>query len=117
MSARPWNLPKFVGMVSAGGVSGWLARSPTEAAAERPPETRPLRLALSPAICHAPWFVAQAMRELPYGRWREYDPEDTARFHSLRLREAGLIRSTPQRIIVQGTDWPFLDELKKELKG
>ena len=50
-------------------------------------------------------------------RWREYDPEDTVRFYALRLHEAGMIKSSPQRIIAQGTDWRFLNELKKELKG
>ena len=30
--------------------------------------------------------------------------------------EAGMIKSTPQKIISQGTDWRFLKELKKELK-
>ena len=39
------------------------------------------------------------------------------RFYSLRLREAGLIKGTPQKIIAEGTDWRFLNELKKELKG
>ena len=39
------------------------------------------------------------------------------RFHALRLREAGMIKSGPQKIIAQGTDWRFLKELKKELKG
>ena len=34
-----------------------------------------------------------------------------------RLHEAGMIKSTPQKIIAQGTDWRFLNELKKELKG
>jgi len=59
----------------------------------------------------------QVMQELPYGRWREYDPEDTVRFYALRLHEAGMIKSTPQKLIAQGTDWRFLTELKKELKG
>ena len=62
-------------------------------------------------------YTLQAMRDLPYGKWREYDPEDTIRFYSLRLHEAGLIKSNPQKIIAQGTDWRFLNELKKELKG
>jgi NitT/TauT family transport system substrate-binding protein len=34
----------------------------------------------------------------------------------LRLREAGLIKSSPQKIIAQGTDWRIWNELKKELK-
>jgi len=59
----------------------------------------------------------QTMKDLPYGKWREYNPEDTIRFYALRLHEAGLIKSSPQKILAQGTDWRFLNELKKELKG
>ena len=39
------------------------------------------------------------------------------RFYALRLREAGLIKATPQKILADGTDWRFLNELKKELKA
>jgi NitT/TauT family transport system substrate-binding protein len=59
----------------------------------------------------------QALKEIPYNKWREYDPEDTVRFYALRLHEAGLLKSSPQKLIAQGTDWRFLNELKKELKG
>jgi NitT/TauT family transport system substrate-binding protein len=62
-------------------------------------------------------YALQALKSLPYGRWREYDPEDTVRFYSLRLHEAGMIKSSPKHIISQGTDWRFLNELRKELKG
>jgi NitT/TauT family transport system substrate-binding protein len=62
-------------------------------------------------------LALQVVKEIPYNRWREYDPEDTIRFYALRLHEAGLIKSSPQKIIAQGTDWRFLDALKKELKG
>jgi NitT/TauT family transport system substrate-binding protein len=62
-------------------------------------------------------YALQTMKELPYGKWREYDPEDTVRFYSLRLQEVGMIKSSPQKIISQGTDWRFLRELKKELKN
>jgi NitT/TauT family transport system substrate-binding protein len=62
-------------------------------------------------------YALQTMEEIPYHRWREYDPEDTVRFYALRLQEAGMIKSTPQKIIAQGTDWRFLNELRKELKG
>jgi NitT/TauT family transport system substrate-binding protein len=58
----------------------------------------------------------QTMQEVPYGRWREYNPEDTVRFYALRLHEVGMLKSTPQKLIAQGTDWRFLNELKKELK-
>jgi NitT/TauT family transport system substrate-binding protein len=57
------------------------------------------------------------MRELPYGRWRDYDPEDTIRFYALRLHEAGMIKMSPQKLIAQASDWRFLTELKRELKG
>jgi NitT/TauT family transport system substrate-binding protein len=54
---------------------------------------------------------------LPYDRWREYDAEDTIRFWTLRMRDAGIIKSTPQKVIAENTDWRFLDELKRELKS
>jgi NitT/TauT family transport system substrate-binding protein len=62
-------------------------------------------------------YALQVMQDLPYRMWREYDPEDTVRFYALRLHEAGMIHSSPQKIIAQGTDWRFFNELKKELKG
>ena len=62
-------------------------------------------------------YALQTMKEVPYNKWRVYDPEDSLRFYALRLREAGMIKSSPQKIIAQGTDWRFLNELKKELKG
>jgi NitT/TauT family transport system substrate-binding protein len=39
------------------------------------------------------------------------------RFYALRLREVGLVKASPQKIIAEGTDWRFLDELKRELKA
>ena len=62
-------------------------------------------------------LVRQVLKEIPYDRWRDYNPEDTVRFYALRLHEVGMIKSTPQKIIAEGTDWRFLNELKKELKG
>jgi NitT/TauT family transport system substrate-binding protein len=56
------------------------------------------------------------LNENPYGHWREYNPEDSIRFYALRLHELGMIKSTPQRILADGTDWRFFDELKRELK-
>ena len=61
-------------------------------------------------------YAAQTLSELPYGRWREFDAEDTLRFYALRLHEAELIKSSPQKIIAGNTDWRFLNELKRELK-
>jgi NitT/TauT family transport system substrate-binding protein len=62
-------------------------------------------------------YALQTLKEIPYARWREYNPEDAIRFYSLRLNEVGVIKSGPQKIIAQGTEWRFLNELKKELKG
>ena len=62
-------------------------------------------------------YAEQALSELPYDKWREYDAEDTVRFYALRMREAGFIKSSPQKIIADGTDWRFLNELKRELKA
>lgn len=57
----------------------------------------------------------QAIKAIPYG-WREYSAEDTLRFYALRLQEVGMLKSTPQKLLAQGTDWRFLDELKQEMK-
>jgi len=39
------------------------------------------------------------------------------RFYGVRLHEAGLIKTPPPRLIAQGSDFRFLNELRKELKG
>jgi NitT/TauT family transport system substrate-binding protein len=62
-------------------------------------------------------YTRQALHEIPYASWREYDPEDAIRFFSLRLRDIGMIKSSPDAIIQRGTDWRFLNELKRELKA
>jgi len=62
-------------------------------------------------------YAVQALKDIPYDKWREYDHEDTVRFYALRLYEAGMIKQSPKTIIARGTDWRFLNELKKELKG
>ena len=78
---------------------------------------RVARLMVAKSVTTQYHYALQALKEIPYARWREYDPEDTVRFYALRLHEAGMIKASPQKIIAQGTDWRFLDELKKELKG
>jgi NitT/TauT family transport system substrate-binding protein len=62
-------------------------------------------------------YALQALSEIRYDVWREYDPEDTLRFYALRLHEAGLIQSSPNKLIAEHTDWRFLDALKRELKA
>jgi NitT/TauT family transport system substrate-binding protein len=61
-------------------------------------------------------IALQTLTEVPYGTWREYAPEDTLRFFALRLHEAGMIASSPNALLAAGTDWRFLNELKRELK-
>jgi NitT/TauT family transport system substrate-binding protein len=62
-------------------------------------------------------YALQTLSDLPYDKWREYDAEDTIRFYALRLHEVGLIKSSPQKIIAENTDWRFLNELKRELRA
>jgi NitT/TauT family transport system substrate-binding protein len=61
-------------------------------------------------------YALQTLNEVPYDKWREYDAEDTLRFYALRLHEVGMIKSSPQKLIADGTDWRFLNDLKRELK-
>ena len=62
-------------------------------------------------------YALQTLKEISYAKWREYDAEDTIRFYSLRLRESGFIRAAPNKILADGTDWRFFNELKRELKA
>ncbi len=62
-------------------------------------------------------YALQTMKDVQYRGWREFDPGDTVRFKALRLHEIGMIKTDPKKVIAQGTDWRFLNELKKELKG
>ena len=62
-------------------------------------------------------YALQALNELPYKAWREYDPEDTVRWYALRLQEAGFTKAIPRDVIAEHTDWRFLNELKRELKA
>jgi NitT/TauT family transport system substrate-binding protein len=62
-------------------------------------------------------YALQTIRELPYDLWNEYDSEDSMRFYGLRLHEAGMLRTSPNTLLAEGTDWRFVDELKRELKA
>ena len=62
-------------------------------------------------------YAQEALSEIPYDKWREYDAENTLRFYALRLHDLGFVKSSPQKIIADGTDWRFLNELKHELKA
>jgi NitT/TauT family transport system substrate-binding protein len=88
----------------------------------RPTSARPSRPAPRKKIVRGGFFdrydyAQQVLKEIPYARWRAYDPEDTLRFYSLRLREVGMIKSTPNKIIAEGTEWRFWNDLKRELKS
>ncbi|WP_331371296.1 ABC transporter substrate-binding protein [Sinorhizobium chiapasense] len=62
-------------------------------------------------------YALQGLRAARYDRWREFDPEDTLRFYALRMHEVGFITTSPDEIIAEGTDWRFVNELRRELKS
>ncbi len=59
--------------------------------------------------------VLDAISGASYEAWHDFNPEDTMRFYALRLREAGILESTPDELIARATDWRYLDEIKREL--
>jgi NitT/TauT family transport system substrate-binding protein len=61
-------------------------------------------------------YALDTLRSIPYS-WRNYNPEDSLRFYFLRMHKRGLIKSNPDKLIANGTDWRFLNELKSELKA
>jgi NitT/TauT family transport system substrate-binding protein len=67
---------------------------------------------------HSRYEIAlEIVKNLPYDRWRTSNPADTLRFHALRLYDVGMIKTNPNGLIAQGSDWRFLNELKRELKA
>ena len=62
-------------------------------------------------------WALQSLRAIPYNRWRELQPRGHASLLRPPAAESGMIKSSPQKILAQGTDWRFLNELKKEIKG
>ena len=60
-------------------------------------------------------YALQTMSDVPYGRWAEYDPADTMRFYALPRSKDDQVE--PAEDPQSGTDWRFLNELKRELKG
>lgn len=61
-------------------------------------------------------YALQAITDVPYDLWRDYDPEDTIRFYALRLHELGMIKRDPKRLLAEGTDFRLFNQLKRELK-
>ena len=59
-------------------------------------------------------MALQTLKDTRYDTWREYDPEDSVWFYALRMQETGLIKWSPQKIMAQGTNWRFLNDLKRE---
>ena len=64
----------------------------------------------------SPECALTILKDARYGLWREYDPEDTVRFFTLRLSEVRMIKKTPKDVISKFTDWRFLNELRREMK-
>lgn len=77
---------------------------------------RAARLLVASGIAKRYDYALQTMKEIPYAKWRDYDPEDTVRFYGLRLYEGGMVRTSPHRIIAEGTDFRFIRELRRELR-
>jgi NitT/TauT family transport system substrate-binding protein len=61
-------------------------------------------------------YAFRTLNDIRYDRWRDYEAEASLRFYALRMQESGIIKSTPEKIIAEGTDWRFVNELKRELK-
>jgi NitT/TauT family transport system substrate-binding protein len=57
------------------------------------------------------------LTQLRYDAWREIDPEHSLRFYAEQLDQLGQLKTDPDTVVAQGSDWQFLNELKRELKA
>ena len=55
--------------------------------------------------------------DLRYDAWRTIDPEHSLRFYAGQLQQIGKLKTNPDQVIADGTDFSFLNELKRELKA
>lgn len=62
-------------------------------------------------------YAEEVLKEIRYDRWRDFDSEDSLRFYALRMQEINMVKSSPEDIIANGSDWHILDNLKRELKA
>ena len=130
-SSKFWSRCKFPENLTAAGTVGLTDFRPGTAVAEPPPETPPISIVYGPGApipCYHLRYVAteplridyprdlQAFREVPYAQWREYDPEDTLPFYTLRMHKPGFIETSPEVLVARASNWRFLNELKPELK-
>ena len=103
------------------GLRGESTRWPPSArfapCSRRPPSAHPIR---PPRRGGSSWGFAanydhavEALGDIPYLAWRDYDPADSLRFYALQLREAGMISPTG-RADRSGTNWQYFEELKQE---
>ena len=61
-------------------------------------------------------YTCDILKEMPYNVWRDFDSVDSLRFYALRLKEAGIIKSTPEEILKKGTDFRYIKQLKQDIK-
>jgi NitT/TauT family transport system substrate-binding protein len=68
---------------------------------------------------YAPSFevAVRAIKSVSYDRWHTDDVEDSLRFFGRHLHAARMIESNPLKLIAQGTDWSFLNELEREINA
>ena len=82
----------------------------------REPE-RVARTLLDQRVVERYEYGLQSLLEANFGSWRTHDPADAMRFHGVRLHDVGLIRTSPKELIARGSDWRFLEELKREIRA
>ena len=62
-------------------------------------------------------YALQTLTELPYDALARVRPGGLAAVLRAAAARGGMIKSSPNALIAEGTDWRFLNELKRELKA
>ena len=57
--------------------------------------------------------VVQSFKEMGHNRWREMDHAASARFWLRSLQAAGLLKGAPEKVISDGVNLSFINELRK----
>jgi len=81
---------------------------------------RPLRVGSSIAVLPSAAIMpvkGDAAERAPVRQMARIRSEDTIRFYALLLHETGIIKPNPNKLIAEGVNLRFLNELKRELKA
>ncbi len=78
---------------------------------------RAARLMVDRGVAEKYEYVLQSVKEIGYPKWREYDPRTPCASGPCACRRSASSSRVRENCLLEGTDWRFFTELKREMKA